>query len=48
MIADGNSIGIFVNGRLNAHHVDSQRLFSRGHIVLQQHDPNTRVESLRN
>ncbi len=44
VIADGNSIGIFVNGELSAHHVDPERLYSRGHIVLQQHDPKTRIE----
>lgn len=35
VIAEGNHIRVFVDGKLTADHYDEQRRFSRGHIALQ-------------
>ena len=44
VIAKGNHIIIQVNGRTTADYRDSKRLFSSGHVALQQHDPQTICE----
>jgi serine/threonine protein kinase/WD40 repeat protein len=44
VIVDGNSIGIFVNGKMSENYVDPKWLYPSGHIVLQQHDPQTVIE----
>ena len=42
--AETNSIQIKVNGKTTANYTDEGWRFSRGHIALQQHDPQTIIE----
>ena len=44
VIAQGNHLVIKVNGKTTADYTDNQRLFTRGHIALQQADAATVVE----
>jgi Domain of Unknown Function (DUF1080) len=44
VIAEGNHIIIKVNGKTTADYTDDKRLFTRGHLALQQHNPQTVAE----
>ena len=44
MTAQGNHIVISVNGKTTTDYTDEKRLYSSGHIALQQHDPSTVAE----
>ena len=44
VIAQGNHVVVKVNGMMTADYTDADRLFSTGHIALQQHGPQTVVE----
>jgi hypothetical protein len=44
VIAEGNHIVVKVNGKTTADYIDEKRLYSSGHIALQQLDAQTVVE----
>ena len=44
MVAQGSHIVIKVNGRTTADYTDDKRLFTSGHLALQQLDAATVVE----
>jgi serine/threonine protein kinase/formylglycine-generating enzyme required for sulfatase activity len=44
VIADGSRIVTMVNGKVTADYTDTSRLFARGHVALQMHNPRTVVE----
>jgi hypothetical protein len=39
VIADGNHIQIFVNGKKTVDYVDTKNTFTKGHFAIQQHPP---------
>ena len=44
VIAEGNHITVKVNDKVTADFTDDQRRFDKGHIALQQHNPETACE----
>ena len=44
LIVSGNRIVIKVNGIVTAEFADEKQRYASGHIALQQHNPETRVE----
>jgi serine/threonine protein kinase len=44
VIADGDRIVVMVDGKITAEEFDDKPLFSRGHIALEQTNPDTKVE----
>jgi hypothetical protein len=44
IIAEGNHIVVKLNGQTTADYTDEQKLYTSGHIVLQQHGAATVVE----
>jgi hypothetical protein len=43
VVAEGNHIQIFVNGKQTVDFVDENNTYTKGHFALQQHDPGSRV-----
>jgi len=44
VIADGDRMVVMVDGKITAQKFDDKHLFSRGHIALEQMNPDTKVE----
>lgn len=43
IIADGNHIVIKIDGKVVVDFVDAAKTYTKGHLALQQHDPNSKV-----
>jgi WD40 repeat protein len=44
VIVDGHAVATLVDGKSSGYHLDKKRLYSSGHIALQQYSPNTVIE----